>query len=98
MEYIISFGLGVSVLIILSIVKINVHNKNRTTFFTISFVIDDESTLTKQLRKGEFVEFFTPEKVNRKFEGWFDNEDCEGSKFTYYMVYDTDKKFYAKWY
>jgi RecA-family ATPase len=63
----------------------------------IYFVIDDESTLTKQLRKGEFVDFFIPKKSNKRFAGWFDNEDLKGVKITYYMVYDTDKKFYAKW-
>ncbi len=97
MEYIISLGLGFLVLIILLIVKLTISGKNRNSYFTIYFVIDDKTTLTKQLRKGDFVEFFTPEKANRRFEGWFDNEDCKGVKVEYYMVYDTDIKFYAKW-
>ena len=97
MEYIIGFGLGVSVLVILSIVKLNIYKKNKNSFFSIYFVIDDESTLTKQLRKGEFVDFFIPQKSNKRFAGWFDNQELKGVKITYYMVYDTDKKFYAKW-
>ena len=97
MEYIISFGLGVSVLIVLSIIKINIHKKNRNSFFTISFVSDGESTVNKQLRKGDFVDFFVPKVDNRRFAGWFDNEEFQGEKVTYYMVYDTDKTFFAKW-
>lgn len=97
MEYIISFGLGITVLLILSIIKLNIHQKNRNTIFTISFVIDSELTIEKQLRKGEFVEFFVPNQLNRRFLGWYDDDIFSGEKVTYYMVYDKDKKFFARW-
>jgi uncharacterized repeat protein (TIGR02543 family) len=93
----ISVGAGLLVLFILSIIKITIWIKEKRTIFTIYFLSDNTIIKSYKYKKGEFVNFYIPEKNQYIFEGWFDNENFTSSPVEYYMVYNCDKSFYAKW-
>lgn len=65
--------------------------------YKVTFIINEDETISNQIQRGEFVKFFSPQKTGKEFLGWFDNKECNGKNITYYMVYDKDVFFYAKW-
>ena len=65
--------------------------------YKVTLIVDEKKSLTNEMQKGKFVDFYTPKKDGKKFIGWYDNENCEGKSINYYMVYDIDVTFYAKW-
>ena len=96
-EVYISLGAGVLVLLVLSLIKLSIWKKEKKTIFTVHFFSDNNIIKSCKYSKGEFVSFFIPEKNHYIFEGWFDNEEFTSSPITYYMIYNCDKSFYAKW-
>lgn len=89
-------GAPIEIIIALSI-KSGIKKKEKKSTHIALFYSDDNLLLKKEYSKGEFVNFFTPDKENFVFCGWYDNPEFSGKVYTYFMVYDRDVSFYAKW-
>lgn len=88
---------AIALLLVLIIVKSNTIIKNKKTSIKVTFVIKKDDVKIEELKKGKFVNFFIPKYKNKDFLGWYDNDKFDGKPITYFMAYDSDVAFYAKW-